>query len=107
MPDLRCSWNGQNDRRAPQQPDQRQLRCCDLEPLGGLCDRAAGTGELARRQREPGNETYTGVPAILQDVTVSLVGDAVAVLHRYDRHHLASMLDLGHADFGKADMPNL
>ena len=75
--------------------------------LGHVGDRAAGLGELARREREPRDEADALGLAVVQHVLGLPVGQVVEVLHGGDVEVLAGRLDLLHRDLGEADVADL
>ena len=63
-------------------------------PLGDLVHRPAGPGELAGRERSPGEEGNAELLAALEHVIRAAIGDVEAVLHGDDLGDPASRLEL-------------
>ena len=72
--------------------------------LGDVVQQRAGLGQIAGRQRKPGNETDALLLAIIQHRFAAAIDQIVAVLHRGDREDFRRRLDLGHRDFAEAGM---
>src|ERR1019366_8554726 len=79
-------------------PSERDLRRRRLVLFGDAVEQRTGPGQVARRQRIPGNESDAVLLAIVQHVLAAARYQVVLVLHRDDREYLARGLDLLHRD---------
>ena len=77
-----------------QQPGQRDLPRRGVVVAGDLVDEAAGLGELARGEREPGKEAQPVALADLEHVLRGAVGEVEAVLDGDDLDDRARLLEL-------------
>src|SRR5208282_5742033 len=105
--DAGSSGDGQNHRRAPKQPGERELRGRDLQLGRSVLEGAGCAGEFSGGEREPGNEADVGALAVFEHVFGAAVGEAVAVLHGDHRNQFAGVVDLLDADLRKADVLDL
>lgn len=71
---------------------------------GETADFAAGSGGITRGQRKPWNEADIFALTIVENIFGGLIENAVTILHADDGDDGTGVLDLGDADFGKADM---
>jgi hypothetical protein len=111
----RSSRGRENRRRARQQPSQRDLRRRGAVPACHLGERPAAArerrapGQRVRRERPPRQERG-GLrrAAVDQRLGVGVAaGDAVAVLHRGDRHQGARLVELHRRDVAQTDVAGL
>src|SRR5439155_26491856 len=70
-------------------------------PLGGLLR------SLTSPQRKPGNEHDSILLAVVHHVVPLTICEAITILHRNDRHDLASAFDVLSGYIGQADQANL
>src|ERR1700723_986940 len=105
MFDRGSSWDGQHDRRSPQEPSQRYLRWAGTVCLGDLVEHF--TGNFAGSQGVPGNEGNSITLTIVHHVVPFAICKAIAVLHRDDWNNSACSLDVLLGDVGQRDQANL
>src|SRR5438477_12806586 len=105
MFDRGSPWDGQHDRRSPQQP-----RECDLcgARIVSFCNPVQNfSRNFTGSEWEPGNEGDPVSLAIFDHVVPFTVCKAVAVLDGDDRSDFASALDVLLCDVGQSDQANL
>ncbi len=105
MFDRGSPWDGQHNRRSPQQPSQRYLRGARSVCLRDSVQHLAGN--FASSQWEPGNKGNSSSVTIVHHVVPFTVGKAIAVLHGNDRDNSARSHDVLERDVGQPDQANL
>lgn len=103
----RGSWNGQDHRRAPQQPLKGQLRRRNVPLFGGAFKRAASSRNVTCRQRKPRNEPEIFPLAIIYNIVRGAIHNAVSILNADNGNDRARVLDLRHADLRQSDVLDL
>ena len=73
---------------------------------GDFVQHAARPGQIARRQRKPGNKADVVLLAIIQHILAFPVGQIVAVLHRGDGKDFSRRFDFLDRNFAEAGMRN-
>src|SRR5471030_1691367 len=104
MRDLGRAGYRQHHRAALQQPGQRDLAARGLVGCGRRVEQFAGLDQLAGGQREPGDEAYAMLGAIVEHILAATVADVKAVLHGGDLEVARSSLDLLDRHFAQAGM---
>ena len=107
MLDLRRPRDRQDHRGAVEQPGERDLARRRVWCSARLGERRALLGELAGREREPGDEADALALAEVDDLVGVAVGDVVAVLHRRHRDASRDPLDLLDRYLGEAEVADL
>src|SRR6267154_927715 len=112
--DARRAGDGEHHGGVPEQPRERHLRGRRVQAPGDARHRAARLREIAREQREPRDEGDALALAMLEDLLRRLrlghrvaLDEVVPVLHRDDRHELASPLDVRHGNLRQPDVTDL
>ncbi len=105
MLDRGSPWDGQHNRRSPQEPRERYLCGARVMRLRNSVQHLAGN--FTSSQREPRNKSNSIAFTIIDHVVPFAVRKAVAVLYGDNRDDLACSLDVLLRDVGQRDQANL
>ena len=93
----------QHRRRAREEPGESDVSSGGVAPLGDFGKR----GTAIAAERKVGNEHDPFASAVVDDIVVLALGEAVVVLHRGNGDDPTSPLDLLDTNVGEPDVPNL
>ena len=104
MFDIAGSRDRQHHRASLQDPGQRNLRRRGVMILGDAVQQRAWPGQIAGRQRIPGNKADAVLRAIIQRILAVARHQIIMVLHRGDGKDFARRLDVGHRDIAQSGL---